>query len=321
MTALSIDDREFELSGEVVREQARAWPRYWSRMLDVLIWNLPLAFLVAYFFPALASNEAFQGGGAGLFTMMLIPVGMVIDAAVLTAFGNTPGRALMGIRVETMWHERLDFGTALRRNFRVWFFGLAIGFPLIALITMSRNHARVSRGDQTAWDDVLSTRVYDIECNPARVWMVALLFVGLNIGDRVLDAYERNQARTASQTIEYDETAGTVIAPPRVEAGDPIAAELAEGAAQVKPKMLDQVTRVDRAEADGRTLTYFYSIIRRDASDDALRRFFEKTIRPNVCSQADTKRMLRDYGITYRYLYTMPNASEPLEFKVTWADC
>ncbi|WP_334185112.1 RDD family protein [Novosphingobium sp.] len=321
MTTLVIDDGDFELSGEVVREQARAWPRYWSRMLDVLIWNLPLGFLVGYLFPDFANSEAFQGGGAGLFNMLLIPVGMVIDAAVLASCGNTPGRALMGIRVETMWHERLDFGTALKRNFRVWFFGLAIGFPLFSLITMSRNHARVSRGDQTTWDDELSTRVYDIDCNPARVWLAALLFVGLNIGTRVYEAYELNKAVTASQTVAYDDPAENVVAPPRVEVGDPIADELVKAAAQVKSQMLDQVTRIDGAEANGRTLTYLYTITRRDGSDDAFRSFFDKSIRPNVCSNEDMRRMMKDYGITYRYVYTMPNATVPLEFKVAWADC
>lgn len=285
------------------------------------LWGLALGFTVGYVFPTFASQEMFQDGGEGLLGAMLLPFSLAIDAIILAAFGNTPGRALAGIRVEKVARHRLDAVTALSRNARVWFFGMAIGFPLFALVAYARHYSNLKSGGQTSWDTMLETRVHNVNGSARRTALTAVLWLALIAIPTVFVAAQEQrfaaERRTMTQDAPVEVAAPNSIAP----AGDPIAAELQVAAASIKPKMIDSITRLDSGTAEGRTFTYHYTILRRDASDERFKEFFNSTTRPNVCANSDLGPLMRDYGITYIYEYSMPNTVQPLTFQIVWADC
>jgi|GEM_PF-4734622 len=108
------------------------------------------------------------------------------------------------------------------------------------------------------------------------------------------------------------------------DAPDPIAGQLVQSANEANkdlPKTIDAITRLDRVSADGRTLTYHYTITRRDASDEDFRAFIEKNAVPKACANQNMAAEMRDYGITYRYSYTMPNQAETIEVDANWPKC
>src|SRR5262249_25798424 len=105
---------------------------------------------------------------------------------------------------------------------------------------------------------------------------------------------------------------------------DPVARELSRVANEMKrkgPQKLDPVTTLIGASAEGRVLTYQYEISRREGTDEQLRAFFRKHMMPAACQNPDMSQNMKDYGITYRYSYKMPDADAPVIIDATYAEC
>lgn len=118
--------------------------------------------------------------------------------------------------------------------------------------------------------------------------------------------------------------APVVTAQPGREPPDPIAAELSQAAAEATreaPQKIDPITTLERVTAEGRRLTYHYRISRRDASDEELREFVRKNGVVSACKNPEMAAAMKDYGVTYRYSYMMPNATQPVVVDATYADC
>ena len=290
------------------RSMAKPWSRYWSRLLDMFIWALPLAIGFGALYPTQALWFSTHDDTGLLLSFLLMPLIMVVDALCLALLGNTPGRAIVGIRVETIRHKRLSISTALNRNGQIYLRGFGLTIPIVSLFTLSSSYDKVKSGEQTTWDRDLYTRVYDVSSNPIRIFICAALVLILSAAPRVIDEMDRQK--------QVAET-GNPFALPK----DPVTRWLKDAADQLKPQMVDSITRLNGATVEGRTLIYNYSITRRDASDAAFRKFFADNIRPKVCADKTMAVMLKDYQVTYRYDYLMPNASSPLSFEVKWADC
>ncbi len=85
--------------------------------------------------------------------------------------------------------------------------------------------------------------------------------------------------------------------------------------------MLDEITRFDRLIVDHHTLVFYFTILRRDGSDEAFHVYFENVVRKNLCRDTDATSLMRDFEVTYIYNYTLPDLDEPIIKKVDWADC
>jgi uncharacterized RDD family membrane protein YckC len=287
---------------------ARPWPRFWSRLLDLKIWALPLGYGVGVLFPTQTLGLLANDEQGYLFGFLLMPLIMVVDAFCLALLGNTLGRAIVGIRVETIRHERLSVSTALNRNGQVYLKGLGLNIPIVSLFTLNSSFRKVNTGEQTSWDKDLYTRVYDVSSNPIRTMICAVVVVILIAAPLIIKEIDRQRQVAAT---------GNPVEPPE----DPIEKQLKDAADEVKPQMVDDITRLNGAAAEGRTFIFNYSITRRDMSDAAYSKFFADNIQPKVCTGKETSLMLKDYQVTYRYNYLMPNTSAPLSFEVKWADC
>lgn len=108
------------------------------------------------------------------------------------------------------------------------------------------------------------------------------------------------------------------------EASDPVARDLLQVAEEISrqaPKKIDPITKLVGVSAEGRTLTYHYELSRRDGTDEQLRLFVHKNAVTATCNNADMRANMKDYGITYRYSYVMPNADAPIDVDATYQEC
>lgn len=87
----------------------------------------------------------------GLF-MLFIALGFVLDAAIHRLFGNTLGKALLGLSVIGADGRELDFGAYLRRNMRLWIYGMAFALPLVSAVTALVQFGRVMRDGHASYD-------------------------------------------------------------------------------------------------------------------------------------------------------------------------
>jgi uncharacterized RDD family membrane protein YckC len=94
------------------------------------------------------------GVGVGSVLGVLIVLGwVVVEAALMSTIGATPGKALLRVRVRRADGRGLDFERALTRAVEVWLKGLGMGLPVVSLITVAIAYRRLRREGVTAWDE------------------------------------------------------------------------------------------------------------------------------------------------------------------------
>lgn len=166
---------------------ARPWPRFWARMFDLLIYALPLGFLLGLVFPQLFYMDLFAGQfGELILGMLILPLVMLLDAAVLSIFQTSPGKAIAGLRVVRADGQAMDMEKSINRNLRCYVQGLALGVPLVNLATYIAGYNRVEESGTAAWDDATDTRVWGRTDSGVRTVIVAVLVILINLGYRML---------------------------------------------------------------------------------------------------------------------------------------
>lgn len=186
---------------------AGAWRRLLARLFDMW-WEILTIAIVSIFAMAALSNAflawAVSPGGAQMLALVFIPLAFILDAALLARFGATPGKAMLGLRVQTRDGERLTWGQATRRNFALWLAGLALTIPLLTLLTMGRQGWRVARGRPASYDEGR----YQVLAQPlgwARRLAFAVLALALLLALGVMSRGEQPQrgVRLASAPISW----------------------------------------------------------------------------------------------------------------------
>lgn len=158
---------------------AKAWPRFFARTFDMWWESLLIGYVTGYVLAL--SNQDFvlwvqKPGSEFLLGMVILPVSLFFDAGLYSLAGNTPGKMLLGLKVTNLRGRSLEFVEYLMRNMSVWLSGLALGFPLINLFTMSNQHKRLGKGEQASYDDGPGYRVHVKPIGGLRLAGFSLLF-------------------------------------------------------------------------------------------------------------------------------------------------
>lgn len=123
------------------------WRRWFARIVDMTVAGFVIGVFIGLFAP---DNTILDSTLAG--TMLVLLLWMVAEPFVLTHFENTPGKALLNIQLRTAEGRSLRLDQAFQRAARVWFFGMAAGFPLVSLFTMANAYTKLNREGTTSWD-------------------------------------------------------------------------------------------------------------------------------------------------------------------------
>lgn len=135
---------------------AGAGRRFFARMIDLWAISLPVSLIVA--FVLLLTYPGFeiwikQPGNEYIFGWLLMPFVLLFEAGVFAVFGNTLGKALLGVIVITVDAQRLTAGQYLDRQLGLYWYGLGTGFPLVSLVTMTRQYGRLKSGSLARYDE------------------------------------------------------------------------------------------------------------------------------------------------------------------------
>lgn len=134
---------------------AGPWRRFWARIIDMSLFGLPISLGIAI--AMIAIDPAFESwlqnaGSNYVFSWLCLPAVLLAEAIVFGVFGNTPGKALLGLRVATVGGSEPSFNHYLSRLFGVYWFGLGTGFPIVSLFTMLKQFQRLKLGRETYYD-------------------------------------------------------------------------------------------------------------------------------------------------------------------------
>jgi uncharacterized RDD family membrane protein YckC len=128
-------------------------------MLDTTIHGLIgfMLFGFAWYAMAPISADAF-------FSFIVKPEGLIVNlllstllAALIGGFvvgatGSSIGKAIFGIKVLNARSEVIGITEGFVREFKIWVFGIGMGIPIVALITMAAAFKRLKDDGVTKWD-------------------------------------------------------------------------------------------------------------------------------------------------------------------------
>ena len=164
---------------DVSEQDPRLWARFLAKWFDFQFAQIPsliVLFLVMFLYGLMAStlgvpypDDAFFDG---LSFMIAFIVGhtlvfMLLEAFCISVFGNTPGKALMGIRIRNAIGHKLSLWTSLKRSVASTGLGLAFGAPFVLVLTQLSNAAYVNSNGRALWDKIDSLQ---FNTRPVAAW-------------------------------------------------------------------------------------------------------------------------------------------------------
>ena len=114
-----------------------------------------------------------------LYACLALMLQLLIEPWLLHRFGTTPGKALMGIYIETESGERPTCAQARARTWKRFWYGLGASIPIFGLVRMWQKGYRPCRDcESCAWDseNELVCLIHDRKA--WRGWIIAAAYAG-----------------------------------------------------------------------------------------------------------------------------------------------
>lgn len=134
---------------------AGPWRRFFARHIDLMLLALFLGFFVAVGLAYTSTsfvNWIQEPGSDTVFGWLLVPLILLVEGCIFALFGNTPGKALLGIVITTTEAEKITPRHYFDRLINVWWGGLGTGFPLASLFTMLFQYRKLKMHGHTSYD-------------------------------------------------------------------------------------------------------------------------------------------------------------------------
>lgn len=179
---------------------ANRWSRFFARTFDVWWETLLVAVVSSYLLSRYSANFVewiHRSGTSQIFGILCLPGALFLDALLYRFLGNTPGKALLGIKVKTSEGKSLSLTQYLFRNFSVWVRGLGLGIPLVNLFTMASQSKRLSDGRQASYDELPGFSVQSQPSGWLRKVVFGAAFLSLFGVVATLNMVEKNADRDA----------------------------------------------------------------------------------------------------------------------------
>ena len=157
----------------------RAWPRLGARLIDYLIYES-----ILHSFSILCGVNLWKGGDSSGWVVIgiVLPV-ILMEAAMVGSLGFTPGKWLLGLRVETLGGQRLSTGQAFVRSLRVWVLGMGMFIPLMMIIGCCMSLWFGKKKGGMLWDLQSGFQVKGEQLTRKRIalfWVVLVVVISFN---------------------------------------------------------------------------------------------------------------------------------------------
>lgn len=120
------------------------WRRFFARSMDTALCALPVSFLlyvVLRTVPESSTLVNFLAGLAGWVVMLFL------EPLLLSRFGTTPGKYVMGITLTRPGGEKLSYREGLERTALVFVYGEAMSVPLVNLLLNFLSYRKYTKGE------------------------------------------------------------------------------------------------------------------------------------------------------------------------------
>lgn len=125
--------------------EPRPWVRLWARVIDYSLFGVFLGLSIGYLFPYSKINDSVLG-------VMVFVFWIFGEAFCMANFGNTPGKKLLKVSLTHNSGKPINFSNALTRAAQVYWRGLALGLPIVYIITGCVAYSKLMQNGVTTWD-------------------------------------------------------------------------------------------------------------------------------------------------------------------------
>jgi uncharacterized RDD family membrane protein YckC len=193
--------------------------RFLARTLDCALAALLVLLVLAVIGVVLgvisgAAHVALPAPGVGIVavaSMLFLPAVLLVDGFIYGIFGNTAGKALLGIRVLTEVGERPEFSVYLGRNLHMWLLAFGLGLPIVNLLTMIFQAVTAAGGNPASYDASAARQVVKRPTGILARLVFSFLFcaiVAIPIGFSIYQGFARHRAARQMAELQTQLGAG-----------------------------------------------------------------------------------------------------------------
>jgi len=137
-------------SHEPVANNINPWRRFFARLLDYAFCGFIVGLLIIFFQSSgmITPKLTFALLNPLVFGFVTGLVWIPLEAFLLNQFGNTLGKALLGLHLENETYKKNYIG----RAFYVWLIGMGAGLPFVQLGTLIFSYIYLNKYGKTIWD-------------------------------------------------------------------------------------------------------------------------------------------------------------------------
>jgi hypothetical protein len=170
----SINDAPVDDKEAVDVSQIQPWSRYLARVVDIIIVDILLIIIDLSLYIGLSFTP-------GIFLLVSLALYVIIEPIILSVFGNTPARAILGIRLTYTGSGEVSYTAYLRRSLKVWMYGWGLGIPVVSVFTLYYQFRQIKEHGLTTWDEQEPFRVYHAKSYEQNKTPITLMVIGLTI--------------------------------------------------------------------------------------------------------------------------------------------
>lgn len=139
-----------ELTADAAPKVRAPWRRFFARSLDQMIYS----FLWAAFLSLVMNvNIGNRSGGMSLLSVIVTSLLMIfIEPALLSVFGTTVGKWVLGLSVVGNDDRRLTYSEALSRTGTVFLRGMGLNIPIYNLVRNWKSYQACDGGETLDWE-------------------------------------------------------------------------------------------------------------------------------------------------------------------------
>lgn len=277
--------------------QTRPWVRFFARYLDIIV----IAFLFGLVIGLV--NSMFHLKVITLLNewsnlawgMMILFLYVFIEPFFFSIFGTTFGKWMFNVHVKKLDDTKLSFADALVRGLKVWWFGLAMGLPIINIFTQVNASSKLTANGATTWDQN-KFLVSHGKLSISKLIVAILIFVSLMFLIVVVD-----QHKTPSSVDEI---------------------ALVNKHLHL-PKLIDKETEFTSVTLEDKNINYNYRLINIKIGDIEIAAFekaMHKILLKRFCHDKDKKLIENSYPILF-FNYNDKNGDRLATIPIVLKDC
>ena len=178
--------------------EIKPWTRFWSRILDYIIFVSLTFFLLENLFKiSLSGLQAF------LIYFLTVLIWTFIEAVAISTWGSTPGKWLFNVTIQDSAGKKPSFKSALSRSILVWFLGIGMGIPVVCFWGLGVQYNYLLKAKATSWDSKQKLTIKHDYLRGIKTTIAVLIYAGFVIIQLIIPQMKLGIAESEKVLKQY----------------------------------------------------------------------------------------------------------------------